>query len=172
MTEKLVFRHDKLHRWFENFSPHAIDFLSLVALVLISVITNYIIPKELYFPQSYALTALVIGLGCAYLGWQLDTPSLSDSDRFRRVVVASISICFLLIIVLLIDQVLLYRLNTDRKMVFDIPTIHIEVTPTVMSLKKWAYPKWVYGLFVMFYSVFIYATSRLLHTVYLKRQLT
>jgi signal transduction histidine kinase len=158
------------NRSLDDLSPRRVGLLSLLALVLISVLAEYLIfSAGLHFSLSYVLLILIIGLGSAYLG-RLWGPPSSGRKTLMRLLGLSIAMALLLAAVLLIDKALLSSLAASgRRVMLDIPGMHIEafssdgLTPTVRRI---VYNRLPYWLFALVYALLVALASNLTHRLY------
>jgi signal transduction histidine kinase/ribosomal protein L40E len=148
------------NRLLDKLSHRHVGWLSLVALVPVGLLANHLLVRTgLYFPSSLVLLALSIGAGSGYLGWQWDVPS-SNRRRLRRTLLVFIGTMLLLAATWQIDRALLSSLaGTDRRIISDIPGVHLEASGGHRRLSIFNAPP--YWLFVMLYALLVAAAGHL-----------
>lgn len=105
-----------------------IGLLGLVLLVSTSVLAAHLIVTGLTFRWSIVLLALVLGCGCAYLGWDRNR-SISSDRRLVRMLLFFACMGILLVIVWLIDRMWLSFLSAGGgEVVYAIPGIYVEAS--------------------------------------------
>jgi signal transduction histidine kinase/ribosomal protein L37E len=148
------------NRLLDKLSRCHIGWLSLVALVPIGLLANHLLVRTgLYFPSSLVLLALSLGVGSGYWGWQWDAPS-SNRHRLRRTLLVFAGTMLSLAAIWQIDRALLSSLaGTDRRIVSDIPGVHLEASGGYKRLHISNAPP--YWLFVMLYALLVAAAGHL-----------
>jgi hypothetical protein len=137
-----------------------IGLLGLALLVPISVLTAHLIVSGLSFRWSLLLLALVLGCGCAYLGWEWSTSVISDR-RITRMLLTYACIGILVATVWLVDRVWLGILNAGgHEVVYAVPGVHLEASVEGRRLVMVDAPP--YWLPVMLYGIAAAAVGSLI----------
>lgn len=160
-----------VERLLDDLSPRVIDLLGLVCLALIGVQANQLIVETgLFFSGSYALLAVGIGLGGAYLGWGW-ARSLPSRERLTRVLVALVGMVILLEAVGVIDRILVSILSDGGDwIVSDIPGVRFEASgDRRVHIVSDAPPYW---LLVTVYAILTAVAGRMVCGRYRKRRAT
>ena len=159
-----------IRRLLDNLPPRYIALLGSIALVPIGMLVEHLLVNAgLYLILSLVLSALVIGSGCAYLGWYWHGPS-SGRSRLSRVFLVLTGLGISLVAIWGIDRALLSALaDNGRTFVFDIPGVHLEATNGLNGLKRVhtiSSPP-PYWLFVIIYATLTAAAGNLIRRAYI-----
>jgi ribosomal protein L40E len=151
-----------VNRILDNLSPWHIGFLGLVLLVLISAFAERLIVIELSFPLSLVPLALVIGGGCAILGWDWHA-SLPDRRYFVRMLLVFVCIAGCLVAIWLVDMGLLSSVTNRASMVvYDIPGVYRQSMAEYRHMSI-DISDLTYGLVVMLYGILAAVAGYLIH---------
>jgi len=157
-----------IHRLLDNLSPRYVGLLGLIGLVPIGKLVEHLLVNVgLYLPLSFVLLALVIGSGCAYLGWYWHTPSPGGGrNRLTRVLLVLTGLGLSLVAIWWIDRAFLSTLaDNGRTIVSDIPGVHLEASGGSNRLLRVSSPP-PYWLFVVIYATLTAVAGNLIHRAY------
>ena len=122
----------RLKRWINRVlngtSDVHVAFLGLGLSVLVGLFANRLIVFKFNFESMLVILSLVIGSGCAYLGWDWNRPR-SVRDRLERLLLVFLGMGALIGLIWLIDTFVSSALITSGKtVVYQVPGVYIEAS--------------------------------------------
>jgi hypothetical protein len=117
---------EKFNRWIDSLTPTHLGMLGWILLIPVGSLSEYLIVWKLSFGFSVFLMALMIGCGCAYLGWEFLTLS-SPRKVLSRCFILISGLLVSLLVIYFIDQALLpFTVNGTESVIYRMPGVYAE----------------------------------------------